>query len=738
MDKKRMIIGVVTARVSDTEQKRIISGIIEEAQKSNIDVAVISNIYNPNNEDFELSFENNIYDLINSEELDAIILISEVIINTGLQKLIKEKLASKSVPVITIGSSTEGFIIPGSEKIDTDNSMDICDITDHLIEDHHFTDIDILTGLPEIPASSERIEGYKMSLESHGIPYNEKKVHYGDFWFTSGAALAKKYISGALPLPQAIVCTNDYMAFGLLDELSKSSINVPEDVTVTGYEYVNMRNYHYPILTTYERNRKQLGKDAVRKIRSILRDVPYTPGPLKGRLIRGNSCTCGINRQEYCRELEEEREKDFYSDLNLFSQYERMLTECKSMNDYTQILQSHSYLLKGICGLYLCLFENWSELFSGTSEASETMTGYTILNYHTPDMNSIFMNKYSLSSIFSRFSIPQVYYFNPVFVSRKYLGYAILVYQNAYSFDPLVRNWLKSASNALEFLHMKNDISYLTQCQNLSNYHDSVTGLYNREGFSDAVNSSLSGTEDSSEFIMIMLKTELFTDSFQFDKQDRKYRIAQETAEAMKLLIVNKNEFCGRINESTYIFAGFNNYSDNYHEHLADRLNTIMLHMPAYVREYGMNSFEYTVRTMSASGFSLEKTIHDMTDELSGKIKLTKMMLSLPHFSEFRKARDRIYLNPSESASSEETCLQLCISVGYFRNVYKKYFGISYHQDCIKGRISLAKYLLITTSMSITAVASKCGYEDEKYFMRLFQQNTSFTPNRYRMIFQPL
>jgi len=738
MDKKRMIIGVITAQVSDTEQKRILSGIIEESLKNNIDVAIISNIYNPNDEDFELSFENNIYDLINSEELDAIILISEVIINTNLQKLIKENLIHKNIPIVTIGSSTEGFIIPGAEKTDTDNSMDICDITDHLIEDHHFTDIDILTGLPEIPASSERIEGYRMSLESHGIPYREKKVHYGDFWFTSGSALAKQYISGALPLPQAIVCTNDYMAFGLLDEFAKSSIMVPEDVTVTGYEYVDRRNYHYPILTTYERNRKKLGTDAARRVISKLKKLPYIPVSLKGRLIRGDSCTCGINRQEYCRELESEKEKEFYSDLNLSSQFERMLTECRSMTDYTRILNSHSYLLKGICGMYLCLFENWSELFSGNAESSDSMTGYTILNYHTPDMNSIFMNKYSLSSIFSRFSIPQVYYFNPLFVSRKYLGYTVMVYQNAESFDPLVRNWLKSASNALELLHMKNDISYLTQCQNLSNYHDSVTGLYNHEGFSDAVSSSLSTFENDSEFIMIMLRTELFTDSFQFDKQDQKYRIAQETAEAIKLLAVNKNEFCGRISENTYMFAGFNIYPANYHEYLADRLNTVMLHMPSYVKEHGMNSFEYTVRTFSSSDFSLEKAIHDMNDELTGKIKLTKMMLSLPHFSEFRKARDRIYLNPPESASSEETCLQLCISVGYFRNVYKKYFGISYHQDCIKGRISLAKYLLITTSMSITAVAAKCGYEDEKYFMRLFQQNTSFTPNRYRMIFQPL
>ena len=107
-----------------------------------------------------------------------------------------------------------------------------------------------------------------------------------------------------------------------------------------------------------------------------------------------------------------------------------------------------------------------------------------------------------------------------------------------------------------------------------------------------------------------------------------------------------------------------------------------------------------------------------------------------PHFSEFQALRDCIYLEPSEPHYSDELCQKLCLSTGYFRNIYKKYFGISYHQDCIKSKITLAKYLLCTSSMSITAIASKCGYEDEKYFMRLFQQNTSHTPNKYRMMFQ--
>ena len=737
MKKERMIIGVITAQVSDTEQKRIISGIIEEAQSVNMDVAIISNIYNPNKDDFELSFENKIYGLINSEDLDAIILISEVIINENLQKLIKTRINMQSIPVVVIGDSGPVFSISESEHINTDDAGDIQELTDHLIEAHNFTDIDILTGPYELSPSKLRVDGYRRSLTSHNIPFSFSKVHYGNFWYDSGEELARKYISGALRLPQAIICANDYMAFGMLDEFSHSSINIPEDVTIAGYEYVHKRMYHYPLLTTYQRNRTDLGREAVRNICCRLNGQKYVPVLLKGKIIYGNSCKCGIVKNEYCKELDASKEKSFYGDLNLFSQFERMLTECRSMDDYTEILAAHSYLVKGISGMYVCLFENWCDLFNNNSENQNSMTVYPIVDAELSEKSDIFMNKNNFSSVFSLYNTPKVFLFNPIFVARKYLGYMILVYQNAESFDPLFRNWVKSASNALEFLHMKNDISYLTQCQNLSNYHDSVTGLYNREGFSDAIASSLAQLGDKSEFILIMLRTELFNNAFQFDKQGKKYNIAQETAQAIKMLIINKNEFCGRINENTYLFAGFRNYSANYTEVIADRLNTIMLHQPEYIKEYGINSYVYTVRSFSSHDFSLTKAMHEMSDELNGKIKLNTLMFGLPHFNDFQKARDKIYLNPSENFSSDETCQQLCISVGYFRNVYKKYFGVSYHQDCIKSRISLAKFLLFTTSMSITAVAAKCGYDDEKYFMRLFQQNTSFTPNRYRTLFQP-
>lgn len=74
------------------------------------------------------------------------------------------------------------------------------------------------------------------------------------------------------------------------------------------------------------------------------------------------------------------------------------------------------------------------------------------------------------------------YYCCPLFFSSKELGYVMLRFDHPDAFDPIFRNLLKAISNGLEFLRMKNDIRYLTECQNLSEQRDMLTGMYNETG----------------------------------------------------------------------------------------------------------------------------------------------------------------------------------------------------------------------------------------------------------------
>lgn len=59
--------------------------------------------------------------------------------------------------------------------------------------------------------------------------------------------------------PTAIICVNDFMAVGVLKELSEHGLAVPRDVSVTGYDNINLSQFTSPTLTTVNIPRERIG-----------------------------------------------------------------------------------------------------------------------------------------------------------------------------------------------------------------------------------------------------------------------------------------------------------------------------------------------------------------------------------------------------------------------------------------------------------------------------------------------
>lgn len=75
---------------------------------------------------------------------------------------------------------------------------------------------------------------------------------------------------------------------------------------------------------------------------------------------------------------------------------------------------------------------------------------------------------------------------------------------------------------------------------------------------------------------------------------------------------------------------------------------------------------------------------------------------------------------------------RLHISTSHFQHLYKDFFGVTCNQDIISARIKHAQFYLRTTEMSICALATFCGYDNELHFMRQFKKITGLTPSQYR------
>ena len=694
MPRKR--IAVITARADDAEQKEIVCGIAEAAFAADTDVAVYSNIYNHWVEDKQLNFENIIYSLFEPCYFDGAIIAAEAFRDISVLNTVVKKLRKAKLPAVVIGRAFDGFV-----SVYSDDEADMERVTEHLITAHGYTDIDILTGYENDEASHRRAEGCKRAFKKHGIKFDESKLHYGNFWNDSGEALAARYLSGELPMPQAVICTNDFMAYGLCDALTAAGIAIPDRVAVTGYDYTGGRIYHYPLLTSYRRNRRALGHKAV----NIILGCNYALDDNE-RLVRGSTCPCGTLKEQLTDELCSERIDQYHAMMSTVAQFSSQLTMCRTLAEYTAVLSQFRYLLHGADKVYLCLDKAWS---SSRSEGEEFLCCEL-----GEDISPVSYRK--LPPVFDKErKAPAIFCFSPLCFQTRLYGYTVLSYTYPTCYDFSFRDWSKTVTDTLEFLRMKNDIHYLKQCQRETSLYDSLTGFYNLREFAQITEAAGDGRS------MLAVKLSFPDDGEFVYGENYRSDIISAAANAIKHACCD-HEVCCRANDDIFLILCKGDSGV-----FTERVR-IMLH-----NELCASYDERQVLISFAAGeCTAEQLCAAAIDQSKADIAKLSERKAMQHYGALSDIRSTVMKSPEKAPTLPQAAKQLCVSEGYFRTVYKQCFGVSYNQDCINARVLKAQYLLSATAMSVYAVALNCGYDDEKYFARQFKQSVGCSPMQYR------
>lgn len=144
--------------------------------------------------------------------------------------------------------------------------------------------------------------------------------------------------------------------------------------------------------------------------------------------------------------------------------------------------------------------------------------------------------------------------------------------------------------------------------------------------------------------------------------------------------------------------------------------------MKIYLDMYGYRKEEYCELYMRVIFIGLEQANRLTKSEKN----------SIPKYPALQNLRRHIYDNPTMEWSVSTVCRQLSISKTYFHRIYADAFGTTFTQDVIESRLLYAAKLLAETELSVSAVAEKCGYDSDAYFMRQFRQHRGCTPTEYR------
>lgn len=129
----------------------------------------------------------------------------------------------------------------------------------------------IVTGLRRGLADSISIKRNETSI----VEAADIQMVRGDFTFRSGAVLTTQLLDGAQP-PTALICANDDMAAGALSTAHGRGLDVPGDLSITGFDDTPVSEIVWPPLTTVHQPLKAMGREAVLVLASRLSGTAKT------------------------------------------------------------------------------------------------------------------------------------------------------------------------------------------------------------------------------------------------------------------------------------------------------------------------------------------------------------------------------------------------------------------------------------------------------------------------------
>lgn len=563
MKKFRKLIGVLIAEPDAPYQKKLLTGLTEQAFKLNYDVAVFSMLIKDEISKEWHCGEANIYNTVNYSVPDGIIFVPDTLRVNGVDKRTeKDILENFNKPVVSVDIASRYF-----NDIFTDDIQNIKKIISHLIEKHRLTDIAFMTGIKGHLHSTNRLTGYYEALIEHGIPIDHSRVFYGDFWYDKGEEAVQALIDDGRPMPQAIACASDTMAISVCEALKAKGYRVPEDVAVTGYDSIDEGINYVPCITSSDIPADNTGKRAVKLMHSLITGEKFSDERQSTEIIIGKSCGCSSNAAEEMRKKRAAwQDSDHYESFNSTNNFmlDALITQ-KDLESYMGTLAWYSYQIGHGSDYYICLCENWDSPNETEQNPEYRREGYSRTmtlplrkkgdeKRVNPDLE--FDISEMLPAIYEKRSKPKAFFFSPLHFNDRCFGYAVFSGDDSSIYPDFYKNWTRYVCCSLESLRRQRNLIYMYKKMEDNAVTDLLTCIFNRNGFNlyaeEIFRTAKSGGKKFALILGDLNNLKYINDTFGHVEGDFAIRSA---AEAFRLAC-REDMSCFRIGGDEYVLSG--------------------------------------------------------------------------------------------------------------------------------------------------------------------------------------
>jgi len=232
--RRTRLVGVVTGHLENPAHATLVRQIAAGLQDEGLATLLVTAHYN------ELD---RVLQSLMSYQIDAMVVTSAVPV--GRISLECEKAG---IPLVVTNKQPEPV---GGMMIHGDDVLGVGLVTDHLVAEG-WKRFAYISGLPDVPNSSERENVYTLALARHGIPLMARE--YGNYTYEDATGAMRALLSRPMR-PDAVFCANDIMAIAALDVARLDFGLTPGvDIAVVGYDDTPLASVRSYDLTSVRQN----------------------------------------------------------------------------------------------------------------------------------------------------------------------------------------------------------------------------------------------------------------------------------------------------------------------------------------------------------------------------------------------------------------------------------------------------------------------------------------------------
>ena len=271
------VILILAPNFTNPYYSHILTGIGDTAAELGYSALIINTADN-----FER--ERNALEMLKKHHADGAILMSSEMDSQWLLEYANE------YPCVQCSEYVPDLDIP---HISIDNYLATQETMEYLIGLGHKR-IAMISSENEYISTKLRLDSYKDTLIKHDITLREDYIKYAspDYSYKSGKQQARELMNATFP-PTAIFCISDTLALGAITAIKEMGFNVPEDVTVIGFDDVEYTTMFHPYITTVVQPCYELGKRSMEMLYAQINqnaDVPRQQFLQHSFIIRESSC----------------------------------------------------------------------------------------------------------------------------------------------------------------------------------------------------------------------------------------------------------------------------------------------------------------------------------------------------------------------------------------------------------------------------------------------------------------